>query len=109
METGHLVVGFHDIVSLQNGCKHGETIFVIELSIITVSIDACYFYLITRLGTINEIGEKNNLSLAWKTTCRNRTRGFLQRQFLIIPVDCLLGTQRKWSSRLTVLAAGYLD
>src|SRR6187402_1473525 len=102
-------MGLDNIIGLENGSKNWESIFVVQLSIIVVAINSRNFNFLSRFGPVNEVPEKDNLTMTRKTACRNGSRRFLKSEFLVIAVHGLLRVEIERSTRLAVLAVGDLD
>jgi hypothetical protein len=108
-ETSQLVMGLDNVVGLENGSKHGETVAVVELSIVVVAVDSRHFNLLSRLCLVNEIPEKNDLSVAGQSTSGDSARRLLESEFLVVSVDRLLRVEGEGTTRLAALAVADLD
>ena len=78
-----------DVVALDYGIEHWETMFDIQGILESVGEDTSDLNLISRSGLINIITKKNHILMSWDSARWNCTRCLLYSQLLIVPVDCL--------------------
>ncbi len=88
-ETGHLVMCLDYVVCFEDGGEDGETVAIVELSVVVVAVNASDFDLFSRLGRIDQIPEEDDFSMTRQTAGGYRSWRLLESEFLIVAVDGL--------------------
>ena len=98
-----------DVVCIDLCGENREAILLVEDNIILVDVDACDFYLFSRLATVNQIVHQNHILVPRQTTRLKGIGRLLQCDTLIVAENCLFIVQTERTAAIAVRAATDFD